>query len=313
MKKNQGITLIALVITIIVLLILAGVAIAMLSGENGILKKAAEAKVNTETASQREEETLASMELQTYLVTENKKTKATYGYISNIKIGEKVSELLNDFPKDQYIVCDKDGNKLAEDKTLGTGMTLRDNSGNKKGMILIFGDINGDGDVDLSDAGYASNVVSGGSTDVGFGEDCFKIAADVNGDGIVNNEDADIILNWNTVGAIKIDQSQPIRDPNSIKLYTRQCLIDEKIEGFPENYKKEYNEADRCYYVELSKDDTLTVETLKGYFEGKNVVVYRYIINEDGTKKTEKLTEGAILDGTYVRIDTTVCLHFIIK
>lgn len=45
MKKNQnGITLIALVITIIVLLILAGVSIAMLTGENGILTKATSAK-----------------------------------------------------------------------------------------------------------------------------------------------------------------------------------------------------------------------------------------------------------------------------
>ncbi len=44
MKNNQkGITLIALVVTIIVLLILAGVSIAMLSGENGILKKASQA------------------------------------------------------------------------------------------------------------------------------------------------------------------------------------------------------------------------------------------------------------------------------
>ena len=42
MKRNKGITLIALVITIIVLLILAGVAISMLSGENGILRKAAD-------------------------------------------------------------------------------------------------------------------------------------------------------------------------------------------------------------------------------------------------------------------------------
>ena len=43
MKNQNGITLIALVITIIVLIILAGVAIAMLSGDNGILKKATEA------------------------------------------------------------------------------------------------------------------------------------------------------------------------------------------------------------------------------------------------------------------------------
>ena len=44
MKKEQGITLIALVITIIVLLILAGVTIATLTGDNGLLTKAAKAK-----------------------------------------------------------------------------------------------------------------------------------------------------------------------------------------------------------------------------------------------------------------------------
>ena len=47
-KKNEkGITLIALVITIIVLLILAGVSIAMLTGDNGIFTRANESKIQT--------------------------------------------------------------------------------------------------------------------------------------------------------------------------------------------------------------------------------------------------------------------------
>ena len=46
-KKETGITLIALVITIIVLLILAGVSIMMLTGDNGILNQASNAKVKT--------------------------------------------------------------------------------------------------------------------------------------------------------------------------------------------------------------------------------------------------------------------------
>lgn len=50
MKKNKGITLIALVITIIVLLILAGISIATLTGENGVLTKANTAKEQTEIA-----------------------------------------------------------------------------------------------------------------------------------------------------------------------------------------------------------------------------------------------------------------------
>ena len=57
-KKNKGITLIALVITIIVLLILAGVSIAMLTGNNGILTQAKLAKENTEAAKEQEEKDL---------------------------------------------------------------------------------------------------------------------------------------------------------------------------------------------------------------------------------------------------------------
>ena len=48
LKKNKGITLIALVITVIILIILAGVAISMLSGDNGILKQAGEAQEKTD-------------------------------------------------------------------------------------------------------------------------------------------------------------------------------------------------------------------------------------------------------------------------
>ena len=52
--NNKGITLIALVITIIVLLILAGVSIAMLTGENGILTQARKADDETRAAAVQE-------------------------------------------------------------------------------------------------------------------------------------------------------------------------------------------------------------------------------------------------------------------
>ena len=53
-QNNRGITLIALVITIIVLLILAGVSIAMLTGSNGILTQAQNAKTATENSAEQE-------------------------------------------------------------------------------------------------------------------------------------------------------------------------------------------------------------------------------------------------------------------
>ena len=58
-KKTKGITLIALVVTIVVLLILAGVSINMVLGENGIVTKAKDARDKTEQAKQND---LASMD-----------------------------------------------------------------------------------------------------------------------------------------------------------------------------------------------------------------------------------------------------------
>ena len=62
LRRNKGITLIALVVTIIVLLILAGISIAMLTGQNGILNRAAEAKEKTRVAQEDEEKTLQGYE-----------------------------------------------------------------------------------------------------------------------------------------------------------------------------------------------------------------------------------------------------------
>ena len=61
-KNEKAITLIALIVTIIVLLILAGVSIATLTGENGILTRAQDAKNKTEQAEEDEKTNLAQTE-----------------------------------------------------------------------------------------------------------------------------------------------------------------------------------------------------------------------------------------------------------
>ena len=60
-NRSKGITLIALVVTIIVLLILAGVSVAMLTGQNGILTQANNAKTSTANKSAEEKVKLAVM------------------------------------------------------------------------------------------------------------------------------------------------------------------------------------------------------------------------------------------------------------
>ena len=74
-RKQKGITLIALVITIIVLLILAGVSIAMLTGQNGILTQASNAKIETEKADVEEGISLS---------------------VSEFRLGQETNEIPND-------------------------------------------------------------------------------------------------------------------------------------------------------------------------------------------------------------------------
>ena len=74
-KENKGITLIALVITIIVLLILAGVSIATLTGNNGILTQTQKAKEEYNQATIKEKiqsEALGSIDQETGKFNEEK-------------------------------------------------------------------------------------------------------------------------------------------------------------------------------------------------------------------------------------------------
>ena len=73
MRKNKAITLIALVVTIIVLLILAGVTLNMVLGENGIITQAKKAASSTVIASEREylEQSIVSMQIGQYMDNES--------------------------------------------------------------------------------------------------------------------------------------------------------------------------------------------------------------------------------------------------
>lgn len=57
-KNNKGITLIALVITIVILIILAGITISQLTGENGLFARAKQAKEDTENVTNEENKIL---------------------------------------------------------------------------------------------------------------------------------------------------------------------------------------------------------------------------------------------------------------
>ena len=94
LKNRSGITLIALVVTIIVLLILAGVAIVTLTGENGLLSKASAATESTAKSALEEEVKLALQEKKTNNMIGDNTSDLGY-YLSKIG-GATIEQLAND-------------------------------------------------------------------------------------------------------------------------------------------------------------------------------------------------------------------------
>ncbi len=71
LKGQKGITLVALVITIIVLLILAGITISLTVGQRGILNRAQEAGKNYTNAARYEDQQLTDLDQQTEQILRN--------------------------------------------------------------------------------------------------------------------------------------------------------------------------------------------------------------------------------------------------
>ncbi len=94
-NKERGITLIALIITIIILLILAGISIATLTGENGILVKAQSAKDKTDQEQGRELIQIAINEMLIEKMEEGEQLTLDY-------IGDNIHERL-EISKDEVI------------------------------------------------------------------------------------------------------------------------------------------------------------------------------------------------------------------
>ena len=257
LRKNKGITLIALVITIIVLLILAGIAISMLSGENGILRKAAEAKTKTEEGQNQESTALATMDLETYFLTSNSQYKCSNGFITGITVGTKVSEFQSALP-DGYTVKAEDGtDKFTATDTgkedgipiVATGLAIqKDNK--TVARTVIFGDVYCDGSIDSTDSSAIKGYLIRTKCDV---EDYKKVAMDINHDGYISantfeyNEDGkertidsdpDLISATFEGGKDVTQQHYYTRNPNDIKMFGYQLIIEEFLDGLSDDFKK---------------------------------------------------------------------------
>ena len=151
MKKSHGITLVSLVVTIIVLLILAGVTLALLSGSNGILGKAADAVDKNKVATAKEQVELKLAEFQEDFFEEKYVTRTTDG-----EKKEYLSEKL-----EQGVVTTNYYAKASED-----GKVKVYEGKDATGSEIVEGSIQNDGSIQWGDAtqGSASGGQGGSSS-----------------------------------------------------------------------------------------------------------------------------------------------------
>jgi len=119
-EKSSGITLVALVVTIVVLLILAGITITYVMGDNSIFNKASNAKLNTE---------LAKIEEQASLIYAD-------------KLLEKVQTNFNNKPTMQEIVGELRDKGYTIEQVAVSGNEVTGISLDKEKMSLGFGKVN---------------------------------------------------------------------------------------------------------------------------------------------------------------------------
>ena len=170
-KSTSGITLIALVITIIVLLILAGITISTLTGENGILSRAQETRMYNDYSQAEEKVRLAYMDVKAEISTQ-KAINGTYDATKEPYKGElltKVKSNLND-----------SGWKNPEPFYEGNTIKIRYNSTSLKANGISTGIPKYDGYVDFDiiispqDATLDTNVGDGTNSGNADTEDTYR-------------------------------------------------------------------------------------------------------------------------------------------
>jgi hypothetical protein len=139
MKKNLGITLIALIITIIVLLILAGVSINLILGDNGVITKAKIASEETKEADAKEKVSMAwascEMEYQDAWSTNQSVKRSTYF------TKEKMNEYLNSEGEitEEFIYNEDDDSEFTYKTSDGTEYMLKvDKTGKVSKNLVVY-------------------------------------------------------------------------------------------------------------------------------------------------------------------------------
>ena len=136
MKNNKGITLVALVVTIVVLLILAAVSINLVLGNNGIVKKAQDAKTKSAEASENDLKGMNSLvsEMEGVLAGNGSTGSGSgNGGAGGSGAGTKVPEAATAETAPYF----PDNTFTKKEGTIDTGLVIQDASGNEYVWVVV--------------------------------------------------------------------------------------------------------------------------------------------------------------------------------
>ena len=133
--KSNGITLIALVITIIILLILSGVALATLTGDNGLFERAKQAKEKQIKSEMKEKLSLAVQELQVEKMGEAILSDITQEWV-NKELNDYNSVVSDNTENEKEIIMSK--NNITMSFIINENLKIKEISINKDELNLSY-------------------------------------------------------------------------------------------------------------------------------------------------------------------------------
>ena len=311
-KENKGITLVALVITIIVLIILAGVSISAVMND-GLIGNAKQAESDYTQAKKEEESRIKSLDsqimglkLQKIFNDANSTYKCTKGIVTGIELESiKVAEMQTILGT-EYTIYDKDGLPIEdkENTTVKSGMIIKDNKTDSEVRIVIYGDLTGTGKYTPGDLMPMIENYAGREY-----EDWQIIASDLNDDGKINYLDSKILLQADAELEGIIDQTVEPRLVEELEIWSKKDYIDEYMANIPNEFKNStkiewsnetYN--NEYMYTIYIEENSIQVKTFIEYLQNDTAII---VSNIQYDSENEWYTHTKLQDTDYI-VDESV-------
>ncbi|MFQ8660861.1 MAG: type II secretion system protein [Clostridia bacterium] len=288
-KSTKGITLIALVITIIVLLILAGVSIAMLTGDNGILTQAKEAKEANIAGTEKEQIKLAMQSL--------KMKKQADNVSTTVAADELQNQLIADGAKNVTVEAGENGSLVVKYADSKNQYTV-----NQNGEIAENGQIPGEPDKPGTETG--GTLPSTADTKPFLPDGATVVERDLNKGVVIKDANGN---EWTWIEVPKsIYANTAYNGGTAPTSSTDYAKIESTMQKYAEAYRKSgytdtWQKEAQHGFASADEYNNHKNAMLKSVYENGGFYIGKYEVGTETlrTSKSAPLTTPVIKEGTY--------------